>query len=55
MPVEKIQPWEEGLHQFLSNSHQALMDKINVKGDWNEEIEAGLKAAMEAYVKQSAI
>ncbi len=55
VPVEKIQPWEEGLHQFLSNSHQALMDKINVKGDWNEEIEAGLKAAMEAYVKQSAI
>jgi F-type H+-transporting ATPase subunit alpha len=55
VPVEKIQPWEEGLHQFLSNSHQALMDKINVKGDWNEEIEAGLKSAMEAYVKQSAI
>ena len=55
VPVEKIQPWEEGLHQFLSNSHQTLMDKINVKGDWNEEIEAGLKAAMEAYVKQSAI
>ena len=53
--VEQIQPWESGLHQFLTNSHKALVDKINEKGDWNDEIEASLKAAMEAYVKQSAI
>lgn len=55
VPVEQIQPWEAGLHQFLTSSHQALVDKINVKGDWNDEIEAGLKAAMEAYAKQSSI
>ncbi|MES1263679.1 MAG: F0F1 ATP synthase subunit alpha, partial [Peristeroidobacter soli] len=55
VPVEKVQAWEAGLHQFLGSSHKALLDKINEKGDWNDEFEAGLKAAMEAYIKQSAI
>ena len=55
VPVEKIQAWESGMHQFLQSSHQALVDKINVKGDWNDELEAGLKAALDAYAKQSAI
>jgi F-type H+-transporting ATPase subunit alpha len=55
VPVESVQAWEDGLHQFLLSGHQALVDTINQKGDWNNDIEAGLKAAMDAYVKQSAI
>lgn len=55
VPVEKIQAWESGLHQFLLSSHKAVVDKINEKGDWNDAIEADLKTAMEAYIKQSAI
>src|SRR5256884_7161719 len=39
VPVEKIQPWEAGLHQFLASSHKPLMDKINEKGDWSDDIE----------------
>jgi F-type H+-transporting ATPase subunit alpha len=53
--VTKILAWEEGLHQFLASSHKAVMDKINEKGDWNDAIEADLKAGLDAYVKQSAI
>jgi F-type H+-transporting ATPase subunit alpha len=53
--VAKILAWEEGLHQFLASSHKAVMDKINEKGDWNDAIEADLKAGLDAYVKQSAI
>jgi len=55
VPVEKIQAWESGLHQFLNSNHGALMAKIDEKGDWNDDIESGLKSAMEAYMKQSAI
>ncbi|MGH8458093.1 MAG: F0F1 ATP synthase subunit alpha, partial [Nevskiales bacterium] len=55
VPVEKIQAWESGLHQFLGSSHKPLLDKLNEKGDWNDELEASLKTAMEAYLKQSAI
>ena len=54
VPVDKVQRWEADLHQFLSSNHQPLIDKINVKGDWNEEMEAGLKAAMEAFVNANS-
>jgi F-type H+/Na+-transporting ATPase subunit alpha len=46
--------WEAGLHQFLASSHKAVLDKLD-SGDWNDALEAELKAAMDAYVQQSAI
>ena len=54
VPVAKVLAWEEGLHQYLANNHKDLMDKLEV-GDWNDELEGGLKAAMDAYAKQSAV
>jgi F-type H+-transporting ATPase subunit alpha len=54
VPVNKILAWEAGLHQFLGNSQGELLGKLNT-GDWNDALEAGLKSAMDAYVKQSAI
>jgi F-type H+-transporting ATPase subunit alpha len=53
--VDKIQAWEAGLHQFLASSHKALMDKLNEKGDWNDDIEKQLKSAIEGYKKQAAV
>jgi len=53
--VEKIQAWEAGLHQFLLSGHRALVDKINEKGDWNDDIEKQMKAAVTAYKKQAAV
>ncbi len=32
-----------------------LLDKLNVKGDWNDALEAELKGALDAFKKQSAI
>jgi F-type H+-transporting ATPase subunit alpha len=55
IPVEKVLPWEDGLHQYLASNNKPLMAKLNEKGDWNDQLEAELKSAMEAYVKQSAI
>ena len=54
VPVDKILAWESGLHQFLASSHKEALDKVNT-GDWDGGIEAGLKAGLDAYVKQSAI
>ncbi|MDE0855989.1 MAG: F0F1 ATP synthase subunit alpha, partial [Nevskia sp.] len=54
VPVDKVLAWESGLHQFLASSHKATLDKVNT-GDWDGAIEGELKAAMDAYVKQSAI
>ena len=53
--VDKIGAFEASLQQFLANNYQPLMDKINEKGDWNDAIEGELKAAIEAFKKQSAI
>ncbi|MBI3171494.1 MAG: F0F1 ATP synthase subunit alpha, partial [Hydrocarboniphaga effusa] len=52
--VEKLQAWEEGLHQYLAANQQPLMDAIGAKGDWNDELEKQLKAAVAAYKQQSA-
>ncbi|WP_293368222.1 F0F1 ATP synthase subunit alpha [Nevskia sp.] len=53
--VEKIGPFEASMQQFLATSHKPLMDKLNVKGDWNDGLEGELKAAITAFKKQSAI
>ncbi len=52
--VDKVLAWETGLHQFLAASHKPLLDKLDT-GDWDKPIEGELKAAIEAFVKQSAI
>ncbi len=54
VPVDKVLVWEEGLHQFLTTNQQDLLGKLN-DGGWNDELESGLKAAMDAYVKQAAV
>ncbi|WP_028080155.1 F0F1 ATP synthase subunit alpha [Solimonas soli] len=54
VPVNKVLVWEEGLHQFLASSQKDLLAKLDT-GDWNDTLEAGLKSALETYVKQSAI
>ncbi len=53
--VEKIGAFEVAMQQFLATSHKPLLDKLNVKGDWNDALEGELKAAITAFKKQSAI
>jgi F-type H+-transporting ATPase subunit alpha len=54
LPTDKIGPFETQLHQYLANNQKPLMDKLNEKGDWNDALEAELKAAIETFKKQFA-
>ncbi len=49
--VEKISAFETALHSYM-NSHQAdLMKEINNSGDYNDDIEAKLKAALDDFTQ----
>jgi F-type H+/Na+-transporting ATPase subunit alpha len=47
--LEKIVNFESALHGYLRTSQSDLMDKINTAGDYNDEIEAGMRAAIEDF------
>ena len=46
---EKVGDFENALHGYMRASQAELMDKINVSGDYNDEIEAGLRSAVEDF------
>jgi F-type H+-transporting ATPase subunit alpha len=52
--VSKIVDFEAAMHSYLSSSHADLMNKINETADWNDDIEAGLKAAVEDFKANNA-
>lgn len=47
--LEKIGDFEQALKDFMNASHKALIDQINESGDFSDEIEAGLKTAVEDF------
>lgn len=47
--VKKVVDFEAALHDFMRANHQALLDKINEKGDYNDQIAAELKAALDDF------
>ncbi|WP_024852120.1 F0F1 ATP synthase subunit alpha [Hydrogenovibrio kuenenii] len=47
--VEKVLDFEAALHASLNSEHADLAAKINEKGDWNDDIIAGVKACIEAF------
>jgi F-type H+-transporting ATPase subunit alpha len=47
--IEKIVDFEHALHGYMHSSQAALMDQINASGDYNDEIVAGLRAAVEDF------
>lgn len=47
--VTKIVPFEENLHAHMRSNHQDLLDQVEQSGDWNENIEAAFKKAIEAF------
>jgi F-type H+/Na+-transporting ATPase subunit alpha len=52
--INKIVDFEAALHGYMRSSQQPLLDKINVSGDFNDEIEAGLKKAVEEFKTKHA-
>jgi len=47
--IEKVLDFEHAMHGYMRASQTELMDKINESGDFNDEIEAGLRAAIEEF------
>jgi F-type H+-transporting ATPase subunit alpha len=48
VPLQKISDFEAALHAAVHSSNADLMEKLST-GDWNDELEAGLKAAIENF------
>ncbi|HEY3645908.1 MAG TPA: F0F1 ATP synthase subunit alpha [Gammaproteobacteria bacterium] len=49
--ANKVVAFEAAMHNFFASKFGALRDKINVAGDYDKEIEAGLKKAVEEFKK----
>jgi F-type H+-transporting ATPase subunit alpha len=47
--MDKIVDFESALHAYMRASQSELTDKINASGDYNDEIEASLRAAVEDF------
>lgn len=47
--VTKVGAFEQALIGYFRHEHSALLDKINVKGDFNDDIDAGIKAGIESF------
>jgi F-type H+-transporting ATPase subunit alpha len=47
--VNKVRDFEEGLQGYMKSEHAALLEKINEAGDYNDEIQAGLRNAVTQY------
>jgi F-type H+-transporting ATPase subunit alpha len=53
VPLNKIGVYETGLHAHFKGTAKDLRDKINASGDYNDEIEGGLKRVLEDYKKKA--
>ncbi|MEP1895991.1 MAG: F0F1 ATP synthase subunit alpha [Alloalcanivorax venustensis] len=47
--INKIGAFETALLDYMNSEQKALMDKINEKGDYNDEIQAGIKDAIDQF------
>ncbi len=52
--VAKVIDFEEALHEFARSNHGDLLDTINETGDYNDDIQAGLKAACDGFAEKGA-
>jgi F-type H+-transporting ATPase subunit alpha len=49
VPVNKISDFEAALLGYMNANHSELLKQINETGDYNDEIEAALKKAVEDF------
>ncbi|MEQ9561116.1 MAG: F0F1 ATP synthase subunit alpha [Woeseiaceae bacterium] len=52
--VNKVTAYESALHDFARANHGDLLDNINKTGNYDEEIQKGLKAVCEAFATKGA-
>ena len=51
--VEQVLEFEQGLLAYMNSEHADFMNNINETGDYNDEIEAAMRQAIEAYKAQA--
>jgi F-type H+/Na+-transporting ATPase subunit alpha len=49
--LDKVGAFEDALHSFMNSSKKDLMATINQSGDFNDEIESGLKSGIAEFKK----
>ena len=54
IPVEKIQAYEQALLQYMHSDHQVLLDKVNERGVYDDEIQQGFSTALNAFKDKGA-
>jgi len=54
VPVEKLRAYEEGLYRYLETGHPRLLGTIVEKKIIDDELKAGLKAALDEFGKKFA-
>ena len=54
IPVEKIQAYEHALMQYMHSDHQELLDKVNERGAYDDEVHQGFTAALTAFKDKGA-
>ena len=54
IPVEKIQAYEHALMQYMHSAHQELLDKVNERGAYDDEVQQGFTAALTAFKDKGA-
>jgi len=47
--VNKVVDFEAGLHAHMRSNHADLLDQVNQSGDYNDDIEAAFKSAIEKF------
>jgi F-type H+-transporting ATPase subunit alpha len=51
LAVDKVLAFEAGLHAFMHQNHEELMQRIVATGNWDKDIEGQFKAALDDYKK----
>ncbi len=52
--VKKVQSFEQSLHATMKAKHSALLDEINAKPDYSDDIENKLRAALDDFKAHSS-
>ena len=54
VPVNEVSAFEASLHDYMRNSHAALLHEINEAGAYDNDIEAKLKKAVEEFKRTAS-
>ena len=54
IPVSKVNDFEAALHDFARANNGDLLDKINETGEYDDDIQAGMKAACDGFAEKGA-